>query len=74
MSYRLLPQNGDSIRVPQLVLKNLNNGREDYFRVALYILSTGETQPEVIAADLKLKKKVFRMQPITSFRVMVKNY
>lgn len=57
MAYRLLPQNGDSIRIPQLVFKNLNNGREDYFRVALYILSSGELQPEVIAADLKLKNE-----------------
>ncbi len=55
MAYRLLQQTGDCVRVPQLVMKNLNNGREDYFRVALYVISTGETQPEVIAADLKLK-------------------
>lgn len=55
MAYRILPQNGDSIQVPQLVLKNLNNGREEYFRVALFVLSTGETQPDEIAQALKLK-------------------
>ncbi len=55
MAYRILPQNGDSVQVPYLVLKNLNNGREEYFRIALYVLSTGETEPEAIARDLKLK-------------------
>ena len=57
MAYRLLPQNGDSISVPQLVLKNLNNGREDYFRVALFLLGGGEAEPSVIAAALGLKNE-----------------
>lgn len=57
MAYRLLPQNGDSVRVPQLVLNNLNNGREDYFRVALYLLAGGEGDPAVIAQALALKNE-----------------
>lgn len=57
MAYRILPQNGDSLQIPQLVLKNLNNGREDYFRVALFVLSSGETEPGVIAQALKLKNE-----------------
>ncbi len=55
MSYVLIPQSGDSLQVPQLVVNNLNNGREDYFRVALYILSTGDTMPESIQMALSLK-------------------
>lgn len=57
MAYQILPQNGDSLRVPQLVLNNLNNGRDDYFRVALYLLSTGDTEPGSIAAALNLKSE-----------------
>lgn len=57
MSYQLLPQNGDSLQVPQLVLNNLNNAREDYVRVALYVLYTQDTEPASIAAALNLKNE-----------------
>lgn len=57
MAYRLLPQSGDCVQVPLLVLHNLKNGREDYFRVVLYLLGGGEPEPASIAAALGLKSE-----------------
>ena len=55
MTYHLCPQNGDSIAVPQLVFANLSRADESTIRVALYILSTGVTDPREIAHALGLK-------------------
>ena len=55
MTYHLCPQNGDSIAVPQLVFTNLSRADESTIRVALYILSTGVTDPREIAHALGLK-------------------
>ena len=52
MTYHLCPQNGDSIAVPQLVFANLSRADESTIRVALYILSTGVTDPREIAHAL----------------------
>ena len=57
MGYHILPQNGDSISVPQLVVKNLNNGREDYFRIALYVLATGDCEAASVAAALQIRSE-----------------
>ncbi len=65
MAYKLLPWNGDSVRVPQLVIKNLNNGREDYFRVALYLLATGETDPLQLQQALGLKSEAAALRALT---------
>ncbi len=65
MTYRLLPQHGDAVRVPQLVIKNLNNGREDYFRVALYLLATGETDPVLLQQALGLKNEAAAVRALT---------
>lgn len=55
MAYRIAPQTGDSIAVPQLVFSRLPQLEDDWLRVALYVLSTGESSPEKIARALRLK-------------------
>lgn len=55
MTYRIVRQNGDSIAVPQLVFHQLPNADEASVRVALYVLSTGSTDPRDIAHALHLK-------------------
>ena len=55
MTYRICPQHGDSIAVPQLVFTNLARADECAVRVALYVLSTGSTDPRDIAHALGLK-------------------
>ena len=55
MTYRLCPQTGDSIAVPQLVFTNLTRATGDHMRVALYILATHSTDPKDIAHALGLK-------------------
>ena len=55
MIYQLIPQNGDTVAVPQLVFSNLARADEGCIRVALYILQTGCTDPRTIAHDLGLK-------------------
>ena len=55
MDFKLKPQTGDSIAVPQLVFARLGETDEVSVRVALYILATGVTDPAAIAHDLKLR-------------------
>ena len=55
MTYRLLCQNGDSIAVPQLIFTQLARADENCVRVALYILSSGSTDPRDIAHALNLR-------------------
>lgn len=55
MTYRILRQNGDSIAVPQLVFRQLASADETSVRVALYVLSSGSTDPGEIAQALRLK-------------------
>ncbi len=55
MTYRLAEHKGDSIAVPRLVFAKLPELEEDWLRVALYALDTGETDPARIAAALRLK-------------------
>lgn len=55
MAVRLTQTNGDSLAVPQLLLAKLPEAQGDWVRVALFILSTGDTDPERIARSLRLK-------------------
>lgn len=55
MAYRLKPNPGESIAVPQLVFSRMAAAEENALRVALYILATGVTDPEQIARELKLR-------------------
>ena len=55
MDFKLKPQTGDTIAVPQLVFARLGEADEVSVRVALYILATGVTDPGAIARDLKLR-------------------
>ncbi|MBD5093960.1 MAG: DnaD domain protein [Subdoligranulum sp.] len=55
MAYRLAENKGDSVAVPRLVFAKLPELEEDWLRVALYVIDTGETDPARIAAALRLK-------------------
>ncbi len=55
MAYRLAENKGDSVAVPRLVFAKLPELEEDWLRVALYVIDTGETEPARIAAALRLK-------------------
>lgn len=55
MTYRLAENKGDSVAVPRLVFTKLPELEEDWLRVALYVIDTGETDPARIAAALRLK-------------------
>lgn len=55
MAYRLAENKGDSVAVPRLVFAKLPELEEDWLRVALYMIDTGETEPARIAAALRLK-------------------
>ena len=46
MIYRLKPQQGDTVAVPQLVFARLGAAEEASVRVALYVLATGVTRSE----------------------------
>lgn len=58
MIYRLKPQHGDSIPVPQLIFSKLGIAEEYNVRVALYVIATGITDPDKICADLKLRSRL----------------
>ncbi len=53
MGYKLAAA-GDSIPVPQLVFARLPQLEDDWLRVALYVIATGETEPAAIARALRL--------------------
>ncbi len=55
MAYRLCKNLGDSIRVPQLVVSKLPQLEDDWLRVALMVIATGETDPARLARELRLK-------------------
>lgn len=55
MDFRLKPNTGESIAVPQLVFARLGTADEVSVRVALYVLATGVTDPQTLANDLKLR-------------------
>ena len=55
MTYRLIPQNGDTVPVPQLVFAALPRAGGELVRVARYILATHSTDPKDIAHALGLK-------------------
>ena len=55
MTYRLNPNTGDTVAVPQLVFHHLARASGDQVRVALYVLATHSTDAKSIAHDLKLK-------------------
>ncbi len=55
MAYRLAPGAGDSVAVPQLVFSKLPQLEDDWLRVALYVISTGESDPALIARALRMK-------------------
>lgn len=55
MPYRLIPYAGDTVAVPQLLITKLPDTEDDWARVALYIIATGETDPAAIARALRLK-------------------
>ena len=58
MIYRLKPQQGDTVAVPQLVFARLGAAEEASVRVALYVLATGVTNPNKLCADLKLRSRI----------------
>ena len=58
MIYRLKPQQGDTVAVPQLVFARLGAAEEASVRVALYVLATGVTDPDKLCADLKLRSRM----------------
>ena len=43
MAYRLVENKGDSVAVPQLVIAKLPELEDDWLRVALFVVATGET-------------------------------
>ena len=51
MIYRLKPQQGDTVAVPQLVFARLGAAEEASVRVALYVLATGVTDPDNLRVD-----------------------
>lgn len=55
MAYRLCKNLGDSIRVPQLVVAKLPQLEDDWLRVALMVIASGETDPARLARELRLK-------------------
>ena len=55
MPYRLAQNCGDSIAVPQLLFTKLPGAEDDWVRVALFVIATGETDPARIALALHLK-------------------
>ncbi|MEG1068601.1 MAG: DnaD domain protein [Ruthenibacterium sp.] len=55
MPYRLIANCGDSISVPQLLFTKLPDAEDDWVRVALFVIATGEADPARIAAALRLK-------------------
>lgn len=55
MAYQLIPQSGDTLAVPQLVMAHLARTDGDTVRVALYLLAGGAFDPRTIAYDLGLK-------------------
>lgn len=57
MVFRIKPNHGDTIAVPQLIFSKLGETEEAHIRVALYLLATGVCDPEQIARDLKLRSK-----------------
>lgn len=57
MAYRLVENKGDSVAVPQLVIAKLPELEDDWLRVALFVVATGETDPARIAAALRLKSR-----------------
>ena len=54
MGYKLVPYNGDTVAVPQLVFTHLTQADGDTIRAALYILQTGDTDPRTMARALGL--------------------
>ena len=54
MGYKLAGCRGDNIPVPQLVFAKLPQLEDDWLRVALHIIATGETDPGRIADALRL--------------------
>ncbi len=55
MAYQLAKNTGDSVAVPRLVFSKLPELEEDWLRVALYALDTGETDAARVASALRLK-------------------
>ncbi|MBP8854911.1 MAG: DnaD domain protein [Oscillospiraceae bacterium] len=54
MAYKLNEHSGDCLAVPQLIVAKLPELEDDWLRVALYVLSTGCTEPAQIAQALRL--------------------
>ena len=55
VAYRLAQNVGDSKPVPQLIFSKLADTEDDWVRVALYVIATGETDPAALARALHLK-------------------
>lgn len=55
MAYQLTQNCGDSVPVPQLIFARLADAEDDWVRVALFVVSTGDTDPARIARALRLK-------------------
>ena len=52
MGYRVKAYNGDTLPVPEIVLKHLAQADGDTVRTALYVLQTKDTDPRTIARAL----------------------
>ena len=55
MAYKLTQNCGDSTAVPQLIFSKLADTEDDWVRVALFVVSTGDTGAARIARALRLK-------------------
>lgn len=55
MPYQLSPVIGDATAVPQIIFTKLSEAEDDWVRVALQIVATGDTDPSHIARALRLK-------------------
>ncbi len=55
MAYKLTQNCGDSTAVPQLIFSKLADTEDDWVRVALFVVSTGDTDAARIARALRLK-------------------
>lgn len=55
MAYKLSKNTGDAVSVPQLLIAKLPDAKDEWVRVALYVIATGECDPACIARALRLK-------------------
>ncbi len=57
MPYKLAKQSGDTVNVPQIIISRLPDTEDDWVRVALYIVATGNCDEAEITRALHLKSE-----------------